>query len=154
MDSPVDSSPFLVKTKGAEIGLRTKLVPGSDQFGRASSCWISASEILFVGDAGDTEASRPSRRVGFEWTNDYKPTSWLSLEADLAMTRARFRGSNADQAAAYAELDGYPASQIGNAPGNFIPGAPQHDRLGWHPAGRGHRLVWRLALSLTSARVR
>ncbi|QND74796.1 TonB-dependent receptor [Tardiphaga robiniae] len=121
--SPVDSSPFLVKTKGAEIGLRTKLVPGLTS-SIALFMLDSASEILFVGDAGDTEASRPSRRVGFEWTNDYKPTSWLSLEADLAMTRARFRGSNADQAAAYAELDGYPASQIGNAPGNFIPGAP------------------------------
>jgi hypothetical protein len=121
--SPVDSSPFLVKTKGAEVGLRTKLIPGLTS-SIALFMLDSASEILFVGDAGDTEASRPSRRVGFEWTNDYKPTSWLSLEADLAMTRARFRGSNADQAAAYAELDGYPASQIGNAPGNFIPGAP------------------------------
>ncbi|WP_441240429.1 TonB-dependent receptor [Tardiphaga sp. 768_D3_N2_1] len=121
--SPVDSSPFLVKTKGAEVGLRTKLIPGLTS-SIAFFMLDSASEILFVGDAGDTEASRPSRRVGFEWTNDYKPTSWLSLEADLAMTRARFRGSNADQAAAYAELDGYPASQIGNAPGNYIPGAP------------------------------
>jgi hypothetical protein len=121
--SPVDSSPFLVKTKGAEVGLRTKLFPGLTS-SIAFFMLDSASEILFVGDAGDTEASRPSRRVGFEWTNDYKPTSWLSLEADLAMTRARFRGSNADQAAAYAELDGYPASQIGNAPGNYIPGAP------------------------------
>jgi len=121
--SPVESSPFLVKTRGAEVGLRTKLVPGLTS-SIALFTLESASEILFVGDAGDTEASRPSRRVGFEWTNDYKPTSWLSLEADLAMTRARFRGSNADQAAAYAELDGYPASQIGNAPGHFIPGAP------------------------------
>ena len=121
--SPVDSSPFLVKTRGAEVGLRTKLIPGLTS-SIALFTLESASEILFVGDAGDTEPSRPSRRVGFEWTNDYRPTSWLSLEADLAMTRARFRGSNADQAAAYAELDGYPASQIGNAPGNYIPGAP------------------------------
>ena len=27
------------------------------------------SELLFVGDAGTTEAGRPSRRVGIEWTN-------------------------------------------------------------------------------------
>lgn len=121
--SPVDSSPFLVKTRGAEVGLRTKLIPGLTS-SIALFTLESASEILFVGDAGDTEASRPSRRIGFEWTNDYRPVSWLSLEADLAMTRARFRGSNVDQAAAYAELDGYPASQIGNAPGNYIPGAP------------------------------
>ena len=30
------------------------------------------SELLFVGDAGTTEPSRPSRRVGVEWTNQYK----------------------------------------------------------------------------------
>ena len=32
-----------------------------------------ASELLFVGDAGTTEASRPSRRLGFEWSNAYSP---------------------------------------------------------------------------------
>jgi outer membrane receptor protein involved in Fe transport len=121
--SAVDSSPFLVKTKGAEIGLRTKLIPGLTS-SIALFMLESASEILFVGDAGDTEPSRPSRRVGFEWTNDYKPTSWLSIEGDLAMTRARFRGDDSAQAATYADLAGYPASQIGNAPGNLIPGAP------------------------------
>lgn len=121
--SPVERSPFLVKTRGAELGLRARLFPGLTS-SVALFTLESASEILFVGDAGDTEASRPSRRVGFEWTNDYRPTSWLSVEADLAVTRARFRGDNGGQAAAYAELDGYPAAQVGNGPGNAIPGAP------------------------------
>jgi len=48
------------------------------------------SELLFVGDAGTTEASRPSRRVGVEWTNKYKPVSWLTFDLDVAYTRARF----------------------------------------------------------------
>jgi outer membrane receptor protein involved in Fe transport len=121
--SAVERSPFLVKTKGAEVGLRTKLIPGLTS-SLAFFVLDSASEILFVGDAGDTEASRPSRRVGIEWTNDYRLLSWLSLEGDIAVTRARFRGDNSEQAAAYAELVGYPQSQIGNAPGNLIPGAP------------------------------
>ena len=121
--SPVDSSPFLVKTRGAEIGIRTRAIPGLDS---AISLFVldSASEILFVGDAGDTEASRPSRRYGVEWTNRYQPTSWLRFDGDVAITHARFRGDNPDQAAAYAELAGYPQSQVGNAPGNYIPGAP------------------------------
>jgi hypothetical protein len=93
--SALQASPFLVKTRGAEVGLRSKLVPGLN-----SSISLfqldSASEILFSGDAGDTEASRPSRRYGFEWTNDYRPLSWLSLEGDLAMTHARFRGEDTD----------------------------------------------------------
>ncbi|WP_424627153.1 TonB-dependent receptor [Bradyrhizobium sp. SYSU BS000235] len=119
----VDSSPFLVKTRGAEIGIRTKAIPNLDS---SVSLFVldSASEILFVGDAGDTEASRPSRRYGIEWSNHYKPYSWLSFDGDLAVTHARFRGDNSDQAVAYAALAGYPEAQIGNAPGNFIPGAP------------------------------
>jgi outer membrane receptor protein involved in Fe transport len=127
-ESPVDGSavsrsPFLVKTKGAEVGLRSQFLPGLTS-SVALFMLDSASEILFVGDAGDTEASRPSRRVGVEWTNDWRPRPWLSLEGDLAVTRARFRGDNPEQAAAYDELAGYPASQVGNAPGNRIPGAP------------------------------
>lgn len=121
--SPVDSSPFLVKTRGAEVGIRTRLIPGLDS---SVSLFLldSASEILFVGDAGDTEPSRPSRRYGVEWTNHYKPVSWLQIDGDLAITHARFRGDSSAQAAAYAELAGHPEAQIGNGPGNYIPGAP------------------------------
>ena len=127
-ESPIDGSqvapsPFLVKTRGAEVGLRSKLVPGLTS---AATLFVldSASEILFVGDAGDTVASRPSRRTGIEWTNEYRPRSWLAVEADIATTHTRFVGDDPDQAATYASLAGFPASQIGNAPGNYIPGAP------------------------------
>jgi outer membrane receptor protein involved in Fe transport len=137
--SPLQASPFLVKTRGAEVGLRSKLIPGLNS---AVSLFLldSASEILFVGDAGDTEASRPSRRYGIEWTNDYRPLSWLGLEGDIAVTHARFRGDDPNQAALYASLAGFSAVQIGNAPGNYIPGAPSMiasagitlgERIGW-----------------------
>jgi hypothetical protein len=42
-----------------------------------------ASEIVFQGDTGDTTASRPSQRYGVEWTNKYRPYSWLALDGDL-----------------------------------------------------------------------
>jgi outer membrane receptor protein involved in Fe transport len=121
--SALQPSPFLVKTKGVEVGVRSKLVAGLTS---SMSVFLldSASEILFSGDAGDTQPSRPSRRYGLEWTNDYRPLSWLSLEGDIAVTHARFRGDDPDQAALYASLAGFPAAQIGNAPGNYIPGAP------------------------------
>jgi hypothetical protein len=48
------------------------------------------SELLFVGDAGTTEAGRPSRRVGVEWSNYGRATPWLTWDADLAWTNARF----------------------------------------------------------------
>ncbi|MFX4520419.1 hypothetical protein ABTA72_19765, partial [Acinetobacter baumannii] len=41
-----------------------------------------------------------------------------------AMTHARFLGYDADQAATFASLAGYPQAQAGNAPGNYIPNAP------------------------------
>jgi outer membrane receptor protein involved in Fe transport len=148
-ESPIDgtavqSSPLLVKTKGAEVGLRTKMIPGLTSAVRLFLL-DSASEILFLGDAGDTVASRPSRRYGIEWTNDYRPLSWLSLEADIAATHARFLGDDPDREALYASLAGFPAAQIGNAPGNYIPGAPNviasvgitlGEKTGWFSALR------------------
>jgi outer membrane receptor protein involved in Fe transport len=119
----LDASPLLVRTKGAEVGVRTKLVPDLDS---SVSVFLldQASEIVFAGDAGDTSASRASRRYGVEWTNTYRPKRWLELDADLAVTHARFVGYDSDQAALYDSLAGYPQAQIGNAPGNYIPNAP------------------------------
>ena len=116
-------SPLLVRTRGAEIGLRSGIIAGLDT---SLSVFVldQDSEILFSGDAGDTEATRASRRYGFEWTNHYRPRSWIDIDADLAMTHARFRGYDSGQAEVYAWLAGYPAAQIGNAPGNDIPNAP------------------------------
>jgi outer membrane receptor protein involved in Fe transport len=128
-ESPTDpatklqASPLLVRTEGAEIGVRTKIVPGLDS---SLSVFLldQDSEIIFNGDAGDTSASRPSQRYGLEWTNRYRPLSWIDLDADLALSHARFRGFDSDQAAIYASLAGFPQAQIGNAPGNYIPNAP------------------------------
>jgi outer membrane receptor protein involved in Fe transport len=128
-EEPIDpsqklsASPLLVRTEGTEVGVRSKLVPDLDS---SVSLFLldQDSEIVFNGDAGDTSASRPSRRYGVEWTNTYRPKSWLALDADLAATHARFLGYDIDQAAIYASLAGYPQAQIGNAPGNYIPNAP------------------------------
>jgi len=100
--TPVDRVKPLVRTKGYELGWRSEIVEGWQS---TLAFWQleSASELLFVGDAGTTEASRPSRRYGLEWTNLYVPTDWLAVDADLAWSHARFRDDN-------------PA-------GNYIPGA-------------------------------
>ena len=121
--TPIGASPLLVRTKGAEVGVRTKVIPGLDS---SVSVFIldQASEIVFQGDAGDTEASRPSQRYGVEWTNKYQPTSWLTFDGDVALSHARFVGFDTEQAELYASLAGFPQAQIGNAPGNYIPNAP------------------------------
>jgi outer membrane receptor protein involved in Fe transport len=87
--TPADRVKPLVRTKGAEIGLRSEPTAG---WQTTVALWQldTASELLFVGDAGTTEASRPSRRYGVEWTNLYIPTDWLAIDADLAWSHARF----------------------------------------------------------------
>jgi outer membrane receptor protein involved in Fe transport len=116
-------SPLLVRTRGAEAGVRTRILPGLDS---SVSLFIldQASELLFSGDAGDTTASRPSERYGIEWTNRYRPMSWVHIDADLALTHARFIGFDEAQAQTFASLATSPQAQIGNAPGDFIPNAP------------------------------
>jgi outer membrane receptor protein involved in Fe transport len=87
--TPLDRVPLLVRSRGAEVGVRTKAIEGL-----TSSVAVFVldldSELLFVGDAGTTEPSRPSRRVGVEWVNQYKPAPWLSFDLDVAYTKARF----------------------------------------------------------------
>ena len=84
--SPV---PVLVRTKGAEIGTRTSILPGLVS---TLSFWylLSDSELTYSGDQGDTESNSASRKYGVEWANFYKPTSWLTLVADVSLTRARY----------------------------------------------------------------
>jgi hypothetical protein len=87
---PVQRVDPLVRAKGADFGVRTSLLPNLQTSVTVFGLDID-SELLFVGDAGATEASRPSRRTGIEWQNFYRPLSWLSIDADLALSRARFR---------------------------------------------------------------
>jgi hypothetical protein len=82
-------APLLVRSRGAEVGVRTQAIKGLDS-SLALFLLEFDSELVFVGDAGTTEASRPSRRIGIEWTNHYRPVSWAMLDLDLAYTRARF----------------------------------------------------------------
>jgi hypothetical protein len=86
---PQQPVPLLVRTKGAEVGVRTSSVPGLVS---TLSLWYlqSNSELTFSGDSGDTEANGPSRKYGVEWASFYKPTRWLTLSADVSFSHARY----------------------------------------------------------------
>jgi hypothetical protein len=87
---PAERVTPLVRTRGAEVGVRTTPVP---RFHMTAALWAldMASELLFVGDAGTTEASRPSRRAGVEISTYCNLRDWLVLDADYAWAKARFR---------------------------------------------------------------
>src|SRR5207302_4857760 len=83
----------LVQTYGADLGVRTLAVPGLQS--TLSLWWLdSDSELVFAGDAGTTEASRPSRRYGIEFANYYKLGRTFTLDADFSYSHAEFRDSN------------------------------------------------------------
>jgi hypothetical protein len=89
----VDRAVPLARTYGAEIGARTTWIEGLQS--TLALWWLDIdSELLFVGDVGTTKASRPSRRYGVEVTNYYSPTDWLTFDADLSFSKARFRGKD------------------------------------------------------------
>ena len=85
----------LVRTEGYEVGARTAIVPNL----KSSLTFFRLdfnSELVFQGDAGTTQAGRPSRRLGFEFINEYNPLPWLTLAAEFAWAQARFTGPDAD----------------------------------------------------------
>jgi hypothetical protein len=79
----------LVATRGAELGARTEIIPGLQS---SLALWRLNidSELLFVGDAGETEPSRASRRRGIEWTNHYIAAPWLLFDLALAASGSRY----------------------------------------------------------------
>jgi outer membrane receptor protein involved in Fe transport len=90
------------RARGTEVGVRTAILPFTQL---ALTAWMLDldSELLYIGDAGATEANRASDRHGVELGVYVTPTEWFTLDADLAWSHARF-----------SEFD--PA-------GNYIPGA-------------------------------
>ena len=87
----------LVRSRGAELGVRATPLA---QLRSTVSLWTLGldSELLFVGDAGATEASAGSRRSGITVANFYRPLPSLSLDLDVSLARARFRDVPADAA--------------------------------------------------------
>jgi outer membrane cobalamin receptor len=79
----------LARAKGAELGIRSVRIP---HLQTSVAVWTLSldSELIFVGDAGTTEAGRPSHRYGIEWANYYSPRPWLTFDADVAVSRAQF----------------------------------------------------------------
>ncbi len=100
---PVDAATPLVRSTGAEVGLRTEAIKDVQS---SLALWYLKldSELVFVGDAGTTEAGRPSQRYGVEWNNRWRPLPWMFVDLDVAWNHARFTQDAPE--------------------GNYIPGAP------------------------------
>lgn len=85
---PVERVDPLVASTGAEFGYRTLR---NERLNLSASLWYLEldSELLFVGDAGITEPSRPSRRYGIELPIYYRLGNWV-FDFELALTRSSY----------------------------------------------------------------
>lgn len=88
----VDSVDPLVRSEGYEIGVRGFI---SNRINTSLALWTLDldSELLFVGDAGNTEASRSSERKGIELTAYYYINDQWSVDIEYAYTDSEFSDS-------------------------------------------------------------
>jgi outer membrane receptor protein involved in Fe transport len=85
---PVDP---LVDSTGYEVGLRINI---DDSVNMSAALWSLDldSELLFVGDAGNTEATSGSERQGVEFTGYYRFNEQWTLDVEYAYSNANFTG--------------------------------------------------------------
>jgi hypothetical protein len=83
----------LVDAAGYEIGLRTAALPRT-QLSIALWRLDLDSELLFIGDGGATEPTRPSRREGVELGLYARPFEGVIMDADYAWAKPRFTDSD------------------------------------------------------------
>lgn len=86
---PVDSVPALVRSDGAELGLRFE---SGERFNATlTAFWLELdSELVYVGDAGATEANDGTERLGFEGALFWQATDWLAVNTAYTVTDAEF----------------------------------------------------------------
>lgn len=87
--SSIESVDPLVRSFGYELGIRGFV---SEKLNTSFSVWSLDldSELLFVGDAGNTEPNGATQRYGFEMTAYYRLDDTWSLDLEYAYTDAKF----------------------------------------------------------------
>ncbi|MBV8198645.1 MAG: TonB-dependent receptor [Candidatus Eremiobacteraeota bacterium] len=88
LGQPVLQNTPLVRATGLELGYRYS----HGGLNSTLALWQLHlnSELVFNGDAGVTNAGGPTMRRGIEFANFYQPKPWLTFDADVATSNARF----------------------------------------------------------------
>lgn len=85
---PNTPTKLLARAKEYEVGARTTIIPGLETELSAFRIHL-ASALEWDGDRGETTPGPAAVLEGIELSNYYKPTRWLTIDADIAHTRAR-----------------------------------------------------------------
>jgi outer membrane receptor protein involved in Fe transport len=91
-----DKADVFARSEGADLGVQSQL---TDTLQVAASLWwlTLESELIFVGDNGETEASDKSARKGVEGSIFWQPESWLIIDSDIAFSQARLQPKGESQ---------------------------------------------------------
>ncbi len=91
--NPITPVTPLVRAKGAEVGMRTVVVP---HLQTTLSVWTLRldSELTWDGDTFGSVPSPASKRNGVELANYYSPQRWLTVDGDVSWSSARFTEPN------------------------------------------------------------
>ncbi len=104
--------PLMAKTFGQEIGLRNNSIP-SVQIQMALFRQDFSSELMYNADAGQDQATAPSRRTGVELSSQYRPYPWIEFNGDIAVAQAHYH-ENANTLVNFYKIIG--GTYIANAP--------------------------------------
>ncbi|GAA5496600.1 hypothetical protein Rhal01_02785 [Rubritalea halochordaticola] len=89
--TPLDQVDPLVRTKGLEWGVRSNAV---ENLTTTLALWYleSDSELVYVGDAGTSEAGDGSERWGVELAAYWHANDWIHLDGEYSWSHAQFVG--------------------------------------------------------------
>lgn len=85
---PADKVDPLVRTYGFELGTRTEAM--KNVVSTLALFYLhSDSELLYVGDAGTSEAGPATERFGVEWSTYWRPNEWLMVDNEITLSEGR-----------------------------------------------------------------
>jgi hypothetical protein len=92
---PADKVDPLVQTYGFELGARTEAV--KNVVSTLALFYLhSDSELLYVGDAGTSEAGPATERFGVEWSTYWRPNEWLMVDNEITLSEGRLLDVGSD----------------------------------------------------------
>lgn len=129
---PVDPATLFAESRGGEVGLRWE--PNSTfNLSAAIFSLDFDSELIYVGDAGISEPSDPTRRYGVELAAFWNPVDWLAFDASYAFSHSRFKDAPSNLDRIPNTVEGVAAAGVTWLPGDGWEGSIRVRYLGPGP---------------------
>jgi hypothetical protein len=130
--APVEPATLFAESRGGEIGLRWEPDP-TFNLSAAVFALEFDSELIYVGDAGVSEPSDPTRRHGFELAAFWTPFDWLAFDASYAYSHSRFKDAPSNLDRVPNTVEGVAAAGVTWLPGDGWEGSLRVRYLGPGP---------------------